>query len=215
MRTTSISISILALLITVAAKSVSAQEKSQEKKRETAAVLDFKAGEGLNKNEANTLTNKFRSALAKTKVYDVLERTEMETVLKEQDMSLTDLCDNAECAVQVGKLLVAKKMVVGEIGKIGPTYSLTVRIIDVSTGKVDVAENQTYKGAVEGLLDVFDVLAQKITGTYKTSHTLLYVIGGVAVLGGGAAVILGGSKKAAAAVSTALGGINDLPLPPH
>jgi curli biogenesis system outer membrane secretion channel CsgG len=184
-----------AFTMILAAGSVLAQEKKEEKKKETAAVLDFKAGEGLNKNEANTLTNKFRSALAKTKVYDVLERTEMENVLKEQDMSLTDLCDNAECAVQVGKLLVAKKMVVGEIGKIGQTYSVTVRIIDVSTSKVDVSENQTYKGAVEGLLEVFDVLAQKITGTYKKSnHTFLY-IGGVAVLGGAAAVLLGGKKS--------------------
>jgi curli biogenesis system outer membrane secretion channel CsgG len=191
----------LVLIIALTAKTVGAQEKiqeKQEKKKETAAVLDFKAGEGLNKNEANTLTNKFRSALAKTKIYDVLERTEMENVLKEQDMSLTDLCDNAECAVQVGKLLVAKKMVVGEIGKIWQTYSLTVRIIDVSTGKVDVAENQTYKGAVEGLLEVFVVLAQKITGTYKKSSNTMYYIGGVVVLGGAAAVLLGGKKAGAA-----------------
>ena len=176
-----------------------AQEKIEQKKKETAAVLDFKVTEGLSKGESATLTNNFRSALSKTGKYDVLERTAMETLLKEQDMSLTDMCDAAECAVQVGKLLVATKMVVGEVGKIGETYSLTVRIIDVSTGKVDISENQTYKGAPEGLIEVFGILAQKVTGTYKKKSNTLYYIGGAAILGGAAAVLLGGKKSSAGA----------------
>ena len=184
------------------------QQKDQlPKKKETAAVLDFKATQGISTSETVTLTNKFRSALAKTQVYDVLERSDMETLLKEQDMSLSDMCDNADCAVQVGKLLVAKKMVVGEIGKIGETFSVTVRILDVTTGKVDIAETENYKGSADGLLDVFYRLAQKLTGTYQSPKTWYYV-GGAVVIGGAAILLL--PKK-----SSGSSGIADPIFPPQ
>ena len=187
---------VFVLLFSLSGKNISSQDKKDQslQKKETAAVLDFKATQGLTTNDAVTLTNKFRSALSKTKKFDVLERSEMESLMKEQDMSLSDLCDNTDCAVQVGKLLVAKKMVVGEIGKIGETYSVTARIIEVSTGKVELSENLQHKGSAESLLPVFDVLAQKLTGTYKAPRTWLYV-GGAVVVGGGAALLLL-SKKA-------------------
>jgi len=174
---------------------LSAQEPAR--KKESAAVLDFKATQGISVDEAVTLTNKFRASMAKTQVYEVLERGEMESIMKEQDMSMSDLCDNAECAVEVGKLLVAKKIIFGAIGKIGDTYSVTVRIIDVSTGKIDFADGEDYKGDTEGLLGVFDRLAQKLTGTYSAPKTWWY-LGGVAVLGGAAAVLLGGKAGAGA-----------------
>jgi TolB-like protein len=206
----------LTLFLFLLTHSVAAQEKNLEpKKKPTAAVLDFKAISGLKKEEAAALTSKFAYSFASTHQYTVVERSQIEGILKEQDFSMSDACNGAECAVEIGKLLSAEKMVVGDIGKIGETYSVTIKLIDVTTGKVDATVNEEYAGKPEGLLKVFDVMAQKISGTYKTSHTLLYLIGGVAVLGGGAAVLLGGSKKAAAAVSTALGGISDLPLPPN
>jgi len=90
-------------------------------------------------------------------------------------------------------------MVIGELGKIKDTYSITVRIIDVSSGKVDFSDGEDYKGSTEGLLPVFDRLAQKLTGTYKAPKNYLYIIGGIALAGGGAAAVLllsggGGSK---------------------
>jgi TolB-like protein len=195
----------------------SAQEKNMQaqKKKPTAAVLDFKVISGISKEESAALSSKFAYSFASTHEYTVVERGQMEGILKEQNMSMSDVCNGAECAVEIGKLLSAEKMVVGDIGKIGETYTVTIKLIDVTTGKVESTVNEEYAGKAEGLLGVFDVMAQKLTGTYKSSHTFLYVLGGVAVVGGGAAVLLGGGKKAAAAVSTALGGINDLPLPPH
>lgn len=181
-----------------------------QEKIETAAVLDFKITQGLSPGEGVTLTNTFRSSLAKTKKYDVLERSDMESIMKEQDMSLSDLCDNTDCAVEVGRLLVAKKMIIGEIGKIGGTYSVTTRIIDVSSGKVEFAESEKYQGNAEGLFEVFDRLAQKLTGTYRSPKTWWYV-GGIAVAGAASAILLKGKKASNESGSF---GIFDLPPGP-
>jgi hypothetical protein len=180
-----------------------AQEKTKTENRLTAAVLDFKIISGITAAEVTALTSKFRSSLIQTKKYDVLERGQMESILKEQDFSLSDNCNSAECAVQVGQLLAAEKMITGDIGKIGSTYTVTVRIINVSTSKIEDTQSSEYRGDTDGLIKTFDLLAQKLTGVYRTKTTLWYIMGGTALAGGAAAAVLllggGGSKGAASA----------------
>jgi hypothetical protein len=60
----------------------------------------------------------------------------MNEILKEQGFQMTG-CTSSECAVEAGKILNVAKMVGGSIGKIGTTYTLDLRIIDVATGKIE------------------------------------------------------------------------------
>lgn len=164
-----------------------AQEKKEAvEKKPTAAVLDFRALTMIRADEIVALTNKFRASLAQTKQFTLLERSDMEAILKEQDFSMSDMCNSEECAVEVGQLLAAEKMITGDLGKVGNTYTVTVRIIDVTTGEVDRTASEEYKGETEGLIKTFDILAQKLTGIYAKNNTLWYVIGGAVLAGGGA-----------------------------
>lgn len=106
---------------------------AQQKK--TIAVLNFVNSGGVDNNEISILTDRFNNYLVNTEVYDVLEREKMDAILKEQDFTMTDNCNSSECAVQVGQLLGMEYMIAGKIGKFGNTYTLDIRIIDVSTGK--------------------------------------------------------------------------------
>lgn len=178
-----------------------------QKKLETAAVLDFSAISGISKEEAASLTSKFRNAFANTKKYTVLEVGEMKEILKAQDFTLSDNCKSAECAVQVGQLLATEKIVSGDIGKIGSTYSVTIKIIDVTSGRIEKTLNEEYSGKPDGLLSLLDAMAQKVTGTYKAGKTWMYIAGGLT--GGGilAWILLkpGSSSPSAS---------GELPLPP-
>lgn len=189
------------IFFALAVCSLSAQEK-----KSTAAVLDFRVISGITAQEAAALTSKFRNSVARTGKFAVIEREKMDQILKEQDFKMTDMCNSAECAVQVGQLLAAEKMLTGDIGKVGSTYSITVRIINVTTSRVEAVQEDEYKGDPDGLLTRFDILAQKITGTYKKSNTKWYILGGVLAAGGAAAaVLLGGGKS---------GGASGFPSPP-
>jgi TolB-like protein len=161
-----------------------------QKKKETIAVLDFNVVSGLSPTEAITLTNSFRSELFETQKYDVLERNEMESILSEQAFTMTGACNSAECAVEIGQLLSAQKMVVGDIGKIGQSYSITIRVVNVSSGKIEQSLGERYKGDAEGLLDIFKVMAQKLAGTFNESTSIWWYVGGVAVVGAGAAAAI-------------------------
>ena len=88
----------------------------------------------------------------------------MEAILKEQDFTMSDNCNSAECAVKVGKLLGVERMVAGEVGKMGQVYTIDVRIIDVSTGEILKTQSQNHKGGKEGLLDVMEAIAYTMVG---------------------------------------------------
>ncbi|MAL16953.1 MAG: hypothetical protein CL670_07850 [Balneola sp.] len=173
--------------------------------QERVAVFDFRVTSGMSDNVAVTLTNKFRNEMAKTGNYIMVERSAMEQVLSEQRFSASDLADQDK-AVQLGRLLSASKVVVADIGKIGNTYSTFVRLIDVQTASIENSESLEYEGEQSGLLKEYEILAQKLAGTYveKKKRGWLYATG-VAVLGGAAAGFLLLSNG---------GGSGSLPGPP-
>ena len=120
---------------------ITAISNAQEKKT-TVAVLEFQTSGGLEKSEVSALSNRFRGILVKTKAFEVVEREKMNEVLKAQDFNVSDACNTAECAVQVGQLLGVEAMIAGDLGKIGDTYTIDLRLIDVQSGKILQTQTQ-------------------------------------------------------------------------
>lgn len=178
---------------------------SMAEAQERLAVFDFRVTSGMSDDVAVTLTNKFRNEMSKTGLYTMVERSAMEQVLEEQRFSASDLADESK-AIALGKLLSASKVVVADIGKIDNTYSTFVRMIDVKTGSIEKSETLEYEGSQSGLLQEYEVLAQKLAGTYQPEKKRgwLYITG-VAILGGVAAGVLLLSDG---------GNAGSLPLPP-
>ena len=127
--------------------------------RTTVAVIEFQNTGGLAPNEVATLSNRFRGILVKTQAYDVVERERMNEILQAQDFNISDACNTAECAVQVGQLLGVQAMIAGDIGKLGETYTIDLRLIDVETSKIIVTETRDYQGKIDGLLGVMEDIA--------------------------------------------------------
>jgi len=176
---------IMIILIQLIVSSLPGQET-----RETVAILDFNVISGLNEEAAATLTNIFRSQLIKTGKYNILERQDMESILEEQAFSLSGACNSAECAVEIGQLLSAEKMIIGDIGRIGETYSITLRLINVSNGSIEGSWDDKFKGKKDELLDVFKLQARKIAGVEEKTSKKWWYIGGAAIVGSTAAIVL-------------------------
>ena len=161
-----------------------------QEKKETLAILDFNVVSGISPMESVTLTNIFRSEMFKTGRFDVLERNDMESILKEQAFSLTGACNSAECAIEIGQLLSAEKIVIGDFGKVGETFSITIRLVDVSTAKMEMVLNERFKGDPETFLEIVKKMAQQLSGTYEESTSVWWYVGGAAIVGGVAAILL-------------------------
>jgi TolB-like protein len=116
----------------------------------TIAVLDFE-GKGIPKSETSILTDRLRNEVFKTGVFVVLERGQMDDVLKEQGFQQTG-CISSECAIEVGRMLGVQQMVAGSIGKVGSVYTVSARIFDVETGKILKSADYDHIGVIDELL---------------------------------------------------------------
>lgn len=187
---------------------------SQQDKKIRIAVLDLQA-EGISESEAKTLTSRLRSKLVSTNVFEVLEREQMDAVLQEQGFQQSG-CVSDECLVEIGRMVGVEQMVGGSIGKIGETYTLDLRIIDVATGRIIRTVSDDYRGNAEGLLERLEAAAHVIAfgkeaKTEKKGSSWYYWVGG-GVLAAGAAVLLmsGGSNNSGGGSSSTLPAANGL-----
>jgi TolB-like protein len=83
-----------------------------------------------------------RTELVGTKKFRVVERSQMQKALEEQKLHLTGVIDD-KTAVEVGKLVGADFIVVGSVVKIGSSYTINSRMIDVKTGEAKLGRNVT------------------------------------------------------------------------
>jgi len=135
-----------------------------EETKFTAAVMDLTAEQGVSESAARMLSDYLRTQLFNTGKFILVTRESMEQVLKEQQFQLSG-CTSQECIVQVGQLLGVRKMFTGSIGKIGATYMLTLKSIDVQSGQIEKAVTEECAECKEDALIVsVRNIAKKIAG---------------------------------------------------
>jgi len=127
----------------------------------TIAVMPLDAN-GISETEAAVLTDRLRSELFQTGEFEVIEREKMQAILEEQNFQLTG-CSSNECMVEVGQLIGVRQMVGGSVSQFGRLFSISIRLIDVETGKIAGTAIYDHKGEIEGLLD---------TGTRQVARQL-------------------------------------------
>ena len=135
-------------------------KRGGEQDKPTVAILDFE-GRGISLMEAQTLTDRFTTAMSGTKRVQMVERGVMSEVLEEQGMTGAE-CSSQECAAEVGAMLGVEFMVNGAIGKLGEAYTIDVKMFSVATGAAENMKSVTYEGKVEGMIVEIEILAWTI-----------------------------------------------------
>ncbi len=129
------------------------------------AVIDFKP-RGVSRRIAKRLSEWLRTELINTGQFKVIERSAMNEILKEQAFSLTG-CTDTSCAIKVGKLLSARKMLVGNVESWEGKILINGRIIDVEKGIAEFAHKETVSSLKDldtGATNFAENLARKIKG---------------------------------------------------
>lgn len=93
---------------------------------------------------------------------EMVEREDMDSVLKEQKLALSGLLENTKNALAVGELLRAHYLLKGEYVFLGSDVLLTVKLVDVETSKT-ISFNET--GSTDNLIhSLAEKLIQRLTG---------------------------------------------------
>ena len=112
---------------------------AQTKKVERVAVLTFKSI-GAPKEMGEAVAEILRTELVDVGGFELVERGQIEALLKEQKLQLQDVIDE-KTAVKIGRLSGAKLVVIGSIVKLGTTFTLNSHFIDVQTGITRIGKN--------------------------------------------------------------------------
>jgi len=124
------------------------------------AVAEF-IGKNVSQADASIVADFLRTELVNTGMFNVMDRTNMDTVLAEQKFQNSG-CTEQECAVEMGKLLNVGQMIVGSLSKLVDSYYITVNLIDVETGKI-VASYDSDASSSKELKDACRKLVKKIS----------------------------------------------------
>jgi curli biogenesis system outer membrane secretion channel CsgG len=96
------------------------------------AIMEIKS-DSVSKKTVNAVSNLLRTELINIGSFTIIERAQIDSILKEQGLQQTG-CTDQTCVVEMGKILSARKVLVGEISTIGKAIILTTRIVDVEKG---------------------------------------------------------------------------------
>ena len=152
-------VSLIIMLLMVFALTATAQNKKMK-----IAVMDFKAGVGVNANEVEGLSDMLINTLFETKKFDIVERSQLYEVLKEQKLQgeLT-----VQQCVQVGRILGVESVLIGTVnflaehknydGSMTGEYNVDIRAVDVESGQILTtagaakSSGSTYRALMESI----------------------------------------------------------------
>ena len=136
-------------------------------KKPNYAVVNLKAGSGVSDGECELISDRIRTELFKTSKVNVMERAQMQEILKEQGFQKSGACTDDACMVELGQMLGVQTLVIGSLGKLGSMFMINIRGIDVQTAQVVKVVSVDIKGGIEEVVDHLREIAQKLVSSDK------------------------------------------------
>ncbi|MBN1534273.1 MAG: hypothetical protein JXA20_16490 [Spirochaetes bacterium] len=124
------------------------------------AVLDLR-GDGIPKAQTMMISELIRTEIINTNKYTVIERSQVDMIFKEHGFGKLGITDDSS-AVRVGKLLASQKILIGTVMKLGDSFIITSRIVDVEKGVAEFGAKVSAEE--ENLLEGVASLVSQLTG---------------------------------------------------
>lgn len=110
----------------------------------TLAVLELQPS-NVDEATVNAVTNLIQTRFVESNLYILVEREKLDAIFVEQDIQHLTSLTNRETVVQLGEILNAQKLFLGEIGSIGGTYILSGKVVNVQTGEIEISATENAK----------------------------------------------------------------------
>jgi hypothetical protein len=133
---------------------------SSSKRKPLVAVLQLVPA-NISDLEAQALSTAVHDHLARGGKYVLIDQSQVYQKLYNLQVKGPDLLD-PKAASRVGKSLSADKVVIGQVNKVGDSFSVTLQLVDVETGKVDNTVVDVYKCSWGELSDRIIKSVQKL-----------------------------------------------------
>lgn len=110
------------------------------------------------------IPNDLAGGFTKGGIIKPVERQKLDKVMEELKLSMSGLTDD-DYALQAGKLIGAKYILLGSMSKIGEQIKISCRLIETETSQIVYTESS--RGMYSNLFDVEDELKGKIESYFR------------------------------------------------
>ena len=129
------------------------------------AVMEIKS---INVPESmgKSITEILIAELAKSGNFNIIERSQIKKIFEEHALQMMVLEDPSKAA-DTGKLLNAEKMLIGTLSKVGGSFVLSIRIIDVEKGNTEIALKESTRKEKE-IVKISEKIANNLSKKMKS-----------------------------------------------
>jgi TolB-like protein len=153
------------LLIVLAA----AQPGANEAKTRAIAVLQLEA-QGVETKVTTIVTDTMLSQLNRLPNTRVIGQREIETMLKYEKLKMQVGCTDLSCMVEIGGALGVDKLVTGSLGKLGESFVMNVKLIDIRNAGIEQTFTRRLKGGTDE--DFLDALPDALTTLFPKGEPI-------------------------------------------
>lgn len=127
------------------------------------AVLDLKA-RGLEASVAENVTELVLKEIDRVGMFRTISTEEIKRMLEHEQQKILLGCDDTSCLAEIGGALGVDLLVAGGVGKLGDTWVISLKLIDVRGVKVLRREERTVSGAGGDLIGAARQAARTLLG---------------------------------------------------
>src|SRR5512138_67720 len=120
------------------------------------AVLAVTAGEGVPASTAAAITEAVVAEVRKQSRAEVITQREISSILTLENQKAMLGCQTDACMAELGGALGADRLVAGDLAKLGESFLLHLRVVDVKKVRVAAQSDRRLRGGT--IDDVLDVL---------------------------------------------------------
>lgn len=120
---------------------------------------------------AESFSESLTMSLTQVNSLQVIERSQIQAVLQEQSFTQSAFVD-PQTAPELGKILGATKVLIGNYQKIGPTLVVNTRVVDVVSGQIDPGLTTQVQGPSQDVLALQSQLSLRFLNSLKVSPNL-------------------------------------------
>jgi TolB-like protein len=139
----------------------------------TIAVLSLEA-KNVNKETADAVADILSTELFNSQRFNVIERQAITRILEEQKLQMTGVTDMNQ-AVEIGKVLNVAKIMIGSVSRLGDTFIVNTRLVDVKTGALELAQNAKSTRGEEGLTSAISELVANISQKVTVEGSIIRI----------------------------------------
>ena len=125
------------------------------------AILDVDL-QSIQETSSKALSDLLRTEIIETDRFEVMERGQMDEVMKEQGFQQSGACTDQACIVEMGQVLGVNAMVASSVGRLGKLILINIRMIDIQSSKIVKTISQECRCELENLPLAVRVAARRL-----------------------------------------------------